>query len=310
MPGEHKYRLSILLALALGSAPHAMAEIVLSTPGGVQVTQDDVERYIVENVPAEKRESVLTRAGFFPEMAESLYVLRTLAVEAEAMPGFDKEQAAWAAKMKHQRRVVADYRIAYVRDQLKTVDWEAAAKETYLVDRERYMTPEKVRASHILITTENRSEEEALELATELRARAVAGEDFAALAVEYSDDPSSEKNSGNLGLFGRGQMVEPFENAVFAMNEKGEISELVKSPFGYHIILFVDRVPAEQISFEDAKEKIIEGIQVSRGNQVWQDKIIATRSAPGIQINEERLQETRAKFVAAESEPAVAPVSE
>jgi peptidyl-prolyl cis-trans isomerase C len=78
------------------------------------------------------------------------------------------------------------------------------------------------------------------QVADSLRARAAAGEDFAALATEYSQDPGSAARGGDLGFFGRGRMVAAFEEAAFAL-EQGEISEVVESPFGYHVIQLTDR---------------------------------------------------------------------
>lgn len=79
-----------------------------------------------------------------------------------------------------------------------------------------------------------------LALANELRQRLLDGEDFAALAAEYSDDPGSAANGGDLGWFGKGQMVAPFEEAAFSL-PIGEISEPVKSDFGYHLIEVLER---------------------------------------------------------------------
>ena len=84
-------------------------------------------------------------------------------------------------------------------------------------------------------TPELRDEASALALAEELRQRLVDGEDFATLAEEYSDDTGSAVNGGDLGWFGRGMMVPPFDEAVFSL-EPGETSEPVRTDFGYHII--------------------------------------------------------------------------
>jgi parvulin-like peptidyl-prolyl isomerase len=89
---------------------------------------------------------------------------------------------------------------------------------------------------------QTRTEAEALALAQTLRARILAGEDFATLAAEYSDDSGSAVNGGDLGWFGRGAMVAPFEEAAFAL-EPGQISEPVRTDFGYHLIEVVERDP-------------------------------------------------------------------
>ncbi len=86
---------------------------------------------------------------------------------------------------------------------------------------------------------------EAKKSADQLAARAKAGEDFAKLAMEYSDDPGSGQKGGSLGVFGKGQMVPEFENAAFALNE-GEISEPVKSDFGWHIIRLDRKVDTDK----------------------------------------------------------------
>lgn len=102
----------------------------------------------------------------------------------------------------------------------------------------------RIAARHVLIqwmgaeragTQIVRSREQALALAQEVLRRAKANEDFARLAVEYSDEPGAASRGGSLGRFGRGQMVGAFEAAAFKL-EVGQISDIVESPFGYHII--------------------------------------------------------------------------
>ncbi|NND77959.1 MAG: hypothetical protein HKN39_07220 [Flavobacteriales bacterium] len=99
---------------------------------------------------------------------------------------------------------------------------------------------EEVRASHILIMAEGEDTLQAYEKILEVRKRVVAGEDFAKVASEVSEDPSAKKNGGDLGYFTSLQMVYPFESAAYN-TPLGEISQPVKTRFGYHIIKVLDR---------------------------------------------------------------------
>ena len=295
----HKMGLIGLLAVALAGAVLAAEQdnIVLSA-GGVEITAADVEHYIVENTPADPAEkaAVLARPRIYFEMAEMLYTLQVLTAEAERMPDFDQEQSEWAAHIMYQRRMSKDYRVKYVTHTLKDVNWDATAKEAYMAQKDLYVTEGAVNASHILIKVqEGRSDEEAAALAAELRQRALQGEDFAELAREYSEDPSAARNAGNLGFFKSGQMVKPFEDVVFAMQEPGAISEVVKSPFGYHVIQYHSRKAPQPQPFESVKDKIVAELKSQMEKQVWQDKLTSIRSASDIVVNEELLKDLQEK---------------
>ncbi len=134
----------------------------------------------------------------------------------------------------------------------------------YDENKETYTTPEQVQASHILVETK----EEANEILELLKG----GADFATLAQERSKDPGSGANGGDLGFFGRGQMVPPFEEAAFTL-EIGQLSEVVESEFGFHIIKVVDKKPATTASFEEKKEEIKEMLTDQRKNEVAQSYI-------------------------------------
>jgi parvulin-like peptidyl-prolyl isomerase len=123
---------------------------------------------------------------------------------------------------------------------------EETAEETGAAETEQVQPQAQegqVHAAHILIMYEgatragadvDRTKEEALKLAQDLHTKLENGADFSQLAGEYSDCPSSARG-GDLGIFGKGQMVKPFEDAAFSL-EKGEISDIVETQFGYHII--------------------------------------------------------------------------
>lgn len=136
---------------------------------------------------------------------------------------------------------------------------DADANKFYTDNPQYFQQPEQVQASHILIKTDEKADEAtkaaAKAKAEELLKKVKAGGDFAALAKENSDCPSKERG-GDLGLFGRGQMTPPFETAAFAM-KVGDISDIVETQFGYHIIKLTDKKDAKTISFAEAKPKIM-----------------------------------------------------
>lgn len=118
---------------------------------------------------------------------------------------------------------------------------------------ELFTESERVRARHILLQVPPEGGEAEAEQARrtleELRRRVLAGEDFSALARAHSQGPSAPEG-GDLGYFGRGDTVEPFEEAAFAL-EAGELSGVVVSPFGYHLIQVLERIPPTPVSFEE-----------------------------------------------------------
>ncbi|AKS41641.1 SurA N-terminal domain-containing protein [Wenzhouxiangella marina] len=135
---------------------------------------------------------------------------------------------------------------------------EEELRQRYEAASQRYLTPEAREAAHILITAgQERSNEEAAALAAEIRQRLLDGEDFSALAMEYSDDPGSAAQGGDLGLVERDQMVEAFESALFALSEPGEISEVVESRFGWHVIRLGEIREPQGMSFEEARDEIL-----------------------------------------------------
>jgi peptidyl-prolyl cis-trans isomerase D len=136
---------------------------------------------------------------------------------------------------------------------------EEEARNLYHQRSEVYDAPEQVRARHILLTlASDAGDAEVAEV--EARARGVlerlrAGEDFAAIAAEISEDPRSKDNGGDLGLFRRGEMVKPFEDAAFSL-EPGTLSDLVRSDFGIHIIRVEEHTQASHVPFEEVRETL------------------------------------------------------
>ena len=138
---------------------------------------------------------------------------------------------------------------------------EAEAKKYYDENPKEFEVPEQVQASHILIKPDpnvadpNQAKAEAKAKAEELLKKVKEGADFATLAKENSACPSAPKG-GDLGFFNKGKMVPAFDEAVFAL-KVGQVSEVVETQFGYHIIKVTDRKEASTIPFEEAKDNLI-----------------------------------------------------
>ena len=137
---------------------------------------------------------------------------------------------------------------------------DADVEKYYSEHGAEYEKPAQVRASHVLVrvpeTGGSEAEDKAKAKVADVIRRAKAGEDFAKLAKEISEDPGSKENGGDLGLVRKGEMVPQFEQAVFAM-KKGEISaEPVRTPFGFHAIKVIDVQPGGKAPLKEVAPQI------------------------------------------------------
>jgi foldase protein PrsA len=143
-------------------------------------------------------------------------------------------------------------------------------------------TGEQVRAKHILVADQG--------LANQIEAKLKAGGDFAALAKQYSTDPSSKDKGGELGFFSKGQMVPAFQNAAFsqAINVVGPP---VKSPFGYHIIVVEEKKPAQIASMSNSADKIRKILQQQQQQQEIPKFLEGLRAKANIVVYDDKLKD-------------------
>ncbi len=137
------------------------------------------------------------------------------------------------------------------------------AKSFYEKNPNYFKRPEEVHAQHILIKSsegdDDTKKSESRKELMEIKKRADAGEDFSELAKAHSQGPSAT-NGGDLGYFSKGKMVPPFEKAAFAL-EPNEMSDIVETRFGYHLIKVLDRREASTVSFDEAQAKIVANLR-------------------------------------------------
>ena len=232
---------------------------ILATVGGISITDEDVNEFLAGLGPRgqaynnpEGRKAVVGQL-----VANKLLLLDARRNLLEGEPAFKAE----LAKLKENLLIsyAADKAISSV-----TVS-DKDAEDYYNQNKERFMTEESVNASHILVDSE--------ETANKILAKIKAGEvSFEDAATEHSTCPS-KANGGNLGDFGRGQMVPEFDSAVFAM-EVGEISDApVKTQFGYHLIKLNAKNEAEEMPFAEIAPEIKNALLQEKQHAAYESKI-------------------------------------
>jgi peptidyl-prolyl cis-trans isomerase C len=170
------------------------------------------------------------------------------------------EQKLTVEKVRTQnRQEMAVTKLLQAEVEAKSAVTPADVEKAYRENPDAFKVPEQVRASHILIKVDEGADAamkaDALGRANSVLKSAKAGKDFAALAKEFSQDPGSAAQGGDLGFFPPGQMVGPFNDVAFSLRP-GTISGIVETQFGYHIIKVVEKKPGRTVPLEEARTQI------------------------------------------------------
>jgi peptidyl-prolyl cis-trans isomerase C len=252
-------------------------------PQREMVRSNLLNRLIVNKILFQKASEV-DKALARKQVDEYITQLRTNAPSPEA---FDEQIKATGMTLEQVRMRMEEERVCNsvmeheITNGITVADNEV--KKFYDDNPEKFKMPERVRAAHILISTQDpvshqpiapELKKEKLKLANELKARAEKGEDFAALVKQYSDDPGS-KNKGGEYTFPRGKMVPEFEAAAFSM-KTNQISEPVETQFGYHVIKLLEKLPASTEDFAKAEPSIHDFLvekEAEKGLPAYLDKL-------------------------------------
>lgn len=253
-----KVFLSSLLGLvgAMGVA-HAADDVPIIKQGDAVVTMADVEGFLQQQVPEDKRQGFLGSPTRVNQMLIGILRDKQLAGEAIAMKldqePLVQEQIAYARNL-----ILSAKRMRAFEASLKIPSMEDAAKEQYLAHKANYVVPKVVDVQHILITLTGRTDEEAKALAEKVRAEALANPShFDDLVAKYSDDPSKGNNKGLIPDATSSKYVPEFVAAANRLNTVGEISSAVKTSYGYHVLRLARIVPAKPQDFAAVKEQLI-----------------------------------------------------
>ncbi len=260
-----------IFAVALASAFMPAASIaafadekVVATINGMPITDADIA--IADG-------EIGADMGTMPALQKRMSLLEFLIdnqLFAEAAGGEKLDQGAdFETRLKYLKRRAL--RELYFEKVIKASVSDADARKVY-DEQVKLMKPEEeVSARHILVETE--------EKAKELKEKIKAGGDFVALAKENSKDPGSKEDGGNLGYFGHGQMVPQFEEVVFKLN-KGDVSDPVKTQFGWHLIKIEDKRFKQPPAFDIVKDRIVQSQLLQKAQQ----SAVALRAKSKIEI--------------------------
>lgn len=219
------------------------------------VSDGEVEREFTQRNEKVKLQVVALTADRFRD--------QVTVTDADIASYFDMHKAEY--RVGEQRKVKV---LLIDRDQAhaKVIVPAAEVQRFYNNNLSQYQTPEQIRASHILLNTAGKDEAAVRKLAEDLLQQVKAGAGFAALATKFSEDEGSKVNGGDLDYFSRGRMVPEFETAAFAL-APGQVSDIVRTQYGFHIVKVVDKKPAVTRAFDEVRPQIEDQLKWQRADQ-------------------------------------------
>ena len=249
----------------------------LQTP---PLTVSDFEQQIRRSITVEKLRAALTNwISISDKEVEDEFRRRNekvkLAVVSfpadkfrEGLEATDAELSAYYEAHKNELKIAEKRKVKYALVDMQAIRNKITIspddiKRGYEDKEQQYATPEQVRASHILLKTQGKDDAAVKKQAEDLLAKAKSGADFGKLASQYSEDDVSKAKAGDLDFFSKGQMVPEFDKAAFSL-KVGEISDLVKSQYGYHIIKVTDKKAATKKTLDEVRAQIEDELKWER----------------------------------------------
>jgi len=266
---------AVVALIAVLFIPTGNKEVV-ATVNGEKITRHDLNEYMTSKAGKQVLSNMINEKLIDQEAKKAGVTVTDADVEAEVtkmLNGSSQDQldfnlAQAGMTMSDLRsQLMTELKIRGILEPTITIT-DDDIKKAYDENKDYYKTPEQVKASHILVD----KQEDAEAILKELKG----GADFATLAKEKSKDGSASQG-GDLGYFGHGDMVAEFDEAAFKLNV-GELSDVVQTKFGYHIIKVTDKKPATEPTLEEKKDEIrqelIDG-QLNEDVPAWIQKIQA-----------------------------------
>jgi len=272
------------LALALATpafsqqaaAPTLPPQTPLVVDGKVTVDASDFEGNILR-IPEDRRAGFRMSYDRVAAVIDNVFVTRSIAQKARDA-GMDQDPAIQARLKQLQDAYLAEMYVKKLERDAEGADLEGRARELYIADKDKYMTDEEVKVQQILVGIKCRTKDAAREIAQKAHDEAVKAPDFLEVAKRYSDEGDRSEKGGELPMGPVKAFVPSVRDAVSRM-KKGEISEVVESPFGYHVFKLIERKPPQQKPFEAVKREIIEGERANLQRRKGEELVQQVRSS-------------------------------
>lgn len=270
---EHKLKLKYAQKIGIFTTDEEVAENIMSIPA-FSDKNGNFDKNLYQNILYNQR----IQPHEFEEQQRQYITLVKLRNQILSTIKFTNDELKMYF-LKRQRTLNVQYVYFDYRNYLKEINIDIEKmKDYYAMHKKDFEKPEQVKASHILIIADSSpasptglTDEQAKKLAEEIYKKAKSGEDFSALAKKYSKDTATKDKGGDLGWFKKGEMVPEFEKASFSLKQ-GEISEPVKTQFGYHIIKCTGKQSAYEPTFEKEKDKVLKELQKQYGMELMKKK--------------------------------------
>lgn len=259
--------LAATTAFAQGAASNLPPGMV-ARQGGVNVTLGDIDAY-AQKIPEKDRAAFFDSPKRIESVIMNLLLQKQMAAEARTEK-LDSDPGVQVQVQQATDDTLARVAMEHYRKNLTLPDFTDLAQEYYLSHKSEFLVADKVDVEHVLVSNKDRSDAEAKARIGEVEAAARAHPDeFKALVEKYSDDPSKKDNHGLIADAASAKMVAPFATAAGALKNPGDISRIVKTEYGFHVLKLIGRTPGKQRAFEDVRPELIEKLRSQ-----WIDKQI------------------------------------
>jgi peptidyl-prolyl cis-trans isomerase C len=271
-----------------------MAPDLVVWQGDAKLTLDDVDARM-SRIPPDKRAGFINDPDRIEQMLRGLLLTKLLAHEAER-EGLANDAVVQAEIELAKDEILARRRLSLHMRELKLPNFDTLARERYVSSPNLYRSPETLDVRHILLDAKKHGEAQAKAKADQLLADLKAGKiEFVDAAKQHSDDATAKEDGGLITGLGKGDTLADFEAAAFALKQPGDLSDVVKTKYGFHILRLEKRVESVRYPFEQVKAQIVQELRDETIARFSSEYLDLRRSTP-LDANPDLVQSLRSRY--------------